>query len=1153
MKKRLFSILCVLALCLTMLPVTALAAETPATNVTVCGVELDCTSGNTVYAIANDTDVQIVTGSPSEDDWNIKFESGTLTLRGATIKVPMFNYGINYGIYCASGSLKILLEGVSTIQYSDDGYQGIYCESESTLMIQGTGENASLAFSGFHDIGYGIQSNGGCVIQNVMLTSSDSAPAFELISCGQTLEISDSTIQVDGSNGVFSASETAEVTRSTITLTGQDDNTSSDAAMWANRDLTLTDTTVEMERLLVSEFGSAVKSASGDVTLSGKTSITIGEPLQPDMWYAVYAAGALTIPDNAEVTVSTGLNYGLYAGGNLTIGQAAVNISTAGAALYSGADSIRIGETAYQNTDLQELSSVTITDGAITGQGRAYDIWVGGVRVTDANASDVLGDGKVRYDAAANTLTLDNAEITGIYNDNVAGSTCIYAEGDLKLELVGENKVTSTGDTDDRVHGVYVIGSLDISGGSLTAAISGGNAFSNAIYVNFGLTITGSTVIATSEPPGHAASIGYILLDEVEYQVEEDATRFSVENGVVISGAHLKGADSLYVNGVNMLDSSAAKQEGVSYDAATNTLTLTNASITKAYNNCGIEGEGPLTINLVGNTTVKSEAGPFERGVYFRGTVRVTGSGSLTAHGDRYGIYVSENFTVQGGSVTGTSTGDGSDGIRVYGTLTVRGGAVTGNGTEAAILVVSGPGAKADELIVLPEGYMPAGYELQTLDMGDGFTRASIVPAGGTLSEDRPGSLTGAAKSIALKAGQSTDPGGSTGGGSSGGGSSSGSTTETTQNPDGSTTTTVTKPDGSTTETTKRPDGSQEVVNTDKEGNVTTTTTDKDGNNTETVEKTDGSSQTTVINKDGSGSTTTSQDGRMEARVKLTAAVVDSAAEKGETVKLPMPAIPVTSDKENAPTVTAELPAGQSVKVEIPVENPTAGTVAVRVKSDGSEEIIKTSITSETGVVVTIQDGDKVKIVDNSTEFTDVPDTYWGAEAIDFVSSRELMNGVGNKLFAPGDKLTRGQLCQLLYNLEDAPASGDSAFTDVADGAWFADAVDWAAFQGIVSGYGNGAFGPNDPITREQLTVMLYRYAQLKGYDVRVGEDTNILSYTDAQAISEYAVSAMQWACGAGIIKGTGDGSMLSPLGDATRAEVATMLMRFCVNVTEAG
>ena len=1150
MKKRLFSILCVLALCLTMLPVTALAAETPATNVTVCGVELDCTSGNTVYAIANDTDVQIVTGSPSEDDWNIKFESGTLTLRGATIKVPMFNYGI----YCASGSLKILLEGVSTIQYSDDGYQGIYCESESTLMIQGTGENASLAFSGFHDIGYGIQSNGGCVIQNVMLTSSDSAPAFGLISCGQTLEISDSTIQVDGSNGVFSASETAEVTRSTITLTGQDDNNASDAAMWAYHDLTLTDTTVEMERLLVSEFGSAVKSASGDVTLSGKTSITIGETLQPDMQYAVYAAGALTIPDNAEVTVSTGLNYGLYAGGNLTIGQAAVNISTAGAALYSGADSIRIGETAYQNTDLQELSSVTITDGAITGQGRAYDIWVGGVRVTDANASDVLGDGKVRYDAAANTLTLDNAEITGIYNDNVAGSTCIYAEGDLKLELVGENKVTSTGDTDDKVHGVYVIGNLDISGGSLTAAISGGNAFSNAVYVNLGLTITDDTVIATSEPPGHAASIGYILVDGVEYQVEEDATRFSVENGVVTSGAHLKGADSLYVNGVNMLDSSAAKQEGVSYDAATNTLTLTNASITKAYNNCGIEGEGPLTINLVGNTTVKSEAGPFERGVYFRGTVRVTGSGSLTAHGDRYGIYVSENFTVQGGSVTGTSTGDGSDGIRVYGTLTVRGGAVTGNGTEAAILVVSGPGAKADELIVLPEGYMPAGYELQTLDMGDGFTRASIVPAGGTLSEDRPGSLTGAAKSIALKAGQSTDPGGSTGGGSSGGGSSSGSTTETTQNPDGSTTTTVTKPDGSTTETTKRPDGSQEVVNTDKDGNVTTTTTDKDGNKTETVEKTDGSSQTTVINKDGSGSTTTaSQDGRVEAQVKLPAAVVDNAAEKGETVKLPMPASPVTSNKETAPTVTAELPAGQSVKVEIPVENPTAGTVAVRVKADGSEEIIKTSVTSETGVVVTIQDGDKVKIVDNSTEFTDVSDTYWGAEAIDFVSSRELMNGVGNKLFAPGHKLTRGQLCQLLYNLEDAPASGDSAFTDVADGAWFADAVDWAAFQGIVSGYGNGAFGPNDPITREQLTVMLYRYAQLKGYDVRVGEDTNILSYTDAQAISKYAVSAMQWACGAGIIKGTGDGSMLSPLGDATRTEVATMLMRFCVNVVEAG
>ena len=89
-------------------------------------------------------------------------------------------------------------------------------------------------------------------------------------------------------------------------------------------------------------------------------------------------------------------------------------------------------------------------------------------------------------------------------------------------------------------------------------------------------------------------------------------------------------------------------------------------------------------------------------------------------------------------------------------------------------------------------------------------------------------------------------------------------------------------------------------------------------------------------------------------------------------------------------------------------------------------------------------------------------------------------------------------------------------------------------------------FGPDDPITREQLAVMLHRYAQHEGFDVSIGEDTNILSYADAFDVSGYAVSALQWACGAGIISGTGDGSTLTPQGEATRAQAATVLMRFC-------
>ena len=109
----------------------------------------------------------------------------------------------------------------------------------------------------------------------------------------------------------------------------------------------------------------------------------------------------------------------------------------------------------------------------------------------------------------------------------------------------------------------------------------------------------------------------------------------------------------------------------------------------------------------------------------------------------------------------------------------------------------------------------------------------------------------------------------------------------------------------------------------------------------------------------------------------------------------------------------------------------------------------------------------------------------------------------------------------------------------------------WAAGAGIVQGYGDGIFLPAGDITREEFAVMRWRFAKAQGDDVSIGENTNILSFTDALDVSEWAVSAMQWACGAGIITGTGDGSLLAPQGSATRAEVATMLMRYCETVAD--
>lgn len=178
--------------------------------------------------------------------------------------------------------------------------------------------------------------------------------------------------------------------------------------------------------------------------------------------------------------------------------------------------------------------------------------------------------------------------------------------------------------------------------------------------------------------------------------------------------------------------------------------------------------------------------------------------------------------------------------------------------------------------------------------------------------------------------------------------------------------------------------------------------------------------------------------------------------------------------------------------------------------------------------------------------FTDIADNAWYAEAVRYVYEHGLMAGTSATTFAPDATTSRSMIATILWRMAGSPVVNYAMdYTDVAQGQWYSEAIRWAASEGIASGYGN-TFGTHDPITREQLAVMLYRFAQEQGYDVSIGENTNILSYTDVADLSEYAISAMQWAVGAGIITGTGDGSTLSPHGQATRAQAAVMLMRFC-------
>ena len=192
------------------------------------------------------------------------------------------------------------------------------------------------------------------------------------------------------------------------------------------------------------------------------------------------------------------------------------------------------------------------------------------------------------------------------------------------------------------------------------------------------------------------------------------------------------------------------------------------------------------------------------------------------------------------------------------------------------------------------------------------------------------------------------------------------------------------------------------------------------------------------------------------------------------------------------------------------------------------------------GVRVTV-DAEFIRTV---TPFTDVRLADWFYEYVSFAYRYGLMEGINSYQFAPDATATRAMVVQILYRMSGEPAvSYGSGFTDVASNAWYADAIAWAARNNIVNGTGAATFDPNAPVTREQFATMLYRYARYRGFNTSL--TANILSYYDVNQVSEYAFEALQWACAEGIVNGTSTG-YLTPQGNATRAQLAAMLMRFC-------
>ena len=177
--------------------------------------------------------------------------------------------------------------------------------------------------------------------------------------------------------------------------------------------------------------------------------------------------------------------------------------------------------------------------------------------------------------------------------------------------------------------------------------------------------------------------------------------------------------------------------------------------------------------------------------------------------------------------------------------------------------------------------------------------------------------------------------------------------------------------------------------------------------------------------------------------------------------------------------------------------------------------------------------------------FDDVPQNIWFASGVQFAAEQGLFTGVSANEFAPYIPMTRAMLVTVLWRYAGSPAGWENPFTDVLNGSWFTQAVAWAAENGIVNGVGNNKFEPDSNITREQMAAILFRYAAKSGFDTSARG--NLDQYPDRGDVSGYAVEPLSWAVAEGLIKGTdnGNGILLDPQGNATRAQVATIIMRF--------
>ena len=866
-------------------------------------------------------------------------------------------------------------------------------------------------------------------------------------------------------------------------------------------------------------------------------------------------------------------------------GEPNPNIYVGSVGLYGDKDT---NTTAYALTD--KSGKVTTEGASATSYNIKWDgatLTLNGATITQGsheNAAIYCGE-----NAGIHLVLVGDSTVTGPSGGSTGASRGIYTRGDLTISGSGILNVSGGEASADQARSYGISASdITISGGTVTAtggSATGSYAVSCGIYVTNDLTVSGGTVTATG---GTVTATGGPAPDSYAYSCGIDASDITISGGTATAtggtatGSYAESRGIYVINDLTISGGEVTAEGGtafadgsegyaVSYGIYVHSLNSLPGSITISGGIVNADG-GQASVTAADGGI----AGSYGISVY--GSIDISdgivnADGGTVSGNNTYscGIYVTHGLTISGGEVTAEGT---TQAVRIY-----SGGSVTVAPAEGQQIAVT---AGTDESSAAEITGSPFQEETEIVDLasaaGVAYFKSAAEPArysvtlnpnGGTIAggKDVTSYLCGTGASLpgagdvtrsgyrfagwyadeALTDGPYTQISAADAGdmafyarwvrrsSSGGGGSSSRPTGPSTGHSDGWT-------------------DIREEIGSAEDGD--TVTIDMNGETevpAEIFEEIAGKDITVEL--DMGGGVTWTVDGR-DVPEGVDLSDLDLGVDM-DTSGISVDVINTVTGEYGAVQVSLDHDGafGFALTLTAPLGRENAGYWANLYHYDEGEEALtfETSarIAADGSAALRMTHASQYAIVidekSHALPFEDVGTDAWYSDAVAYVYRNGLMSGTSGSTFSPDAAITRAQLVTILWRMVGSPQVNYLMdFDDVSQDAYYTEAVRWAASEGIAGGYGNGLFGSDDPITREQMAAILYRFAQHMGYDVSIGEDTNILSYTDALDVSGYAVAALQWACGAGIIRGTGDGSTLTPQGGATRAQAAVILTRFC-------